>query len=563
MLNFYKTFNRVLAVIPNHYKKKVFKSFVLSLVLLILDIFSIFLLIPLMVSLLNVDSNTIAFLPSNLDVINKYHFIAIVILFFFAKNFVSIYINKFQSSLAFKLGSEYSLSLSKHYLLSDYLAFKQKKKSSIIKDIIFIPNDFIGNVLLSINTIVTEIILLSLIGLVGIYYNFLIALLIVIVIGCITFIYKKHNQSTLNKINATRVKDYDNNISNLNNLLNGYLSIKSPNIVNHFLKTFHKSNQTLNQSYAVLQSKRINSSKQTEIILVLLLCLIFLAINVFALNGITPAIFLSVFASLIFKSVPSINKLNIAFTNLKSHLYTLDIIEKKTKEFEKMNTKNPSICFNEQIVLKNISFSYENKKPILNNLNIKIDKGLFIGIVGSSGIGKTTLLNIIARLIPSTKGYIYVDNTEITEFNKYEYFNLFSYLTQKPFIYEGSIKDNLLMFNNEYKDEDVIHVINSMKLDKIIDQFPNKLDTYIGSDAGNLSAGQLQRICIARAILNNPKILILDEATNNLDLETEIETLNYLKSFAKKNKTTVISVTHHIEEIKHLYDRIITLKENL
>ncbi len=562
MLNFYKTFNRVLAVIPNHYKKKVFKSFVLSLVLLILDIFSIFLLIPLMVSLLNVDSNTIAFLPSNLDVINKYHFIAIVILFFFAKNFVSIYINKFQSSLAFKLGSEYSLSLSKHYLLSDYLAFKQKKKSSIIKDIIFIPNDFVGNILLSINTIVTEIILLSLIGLVGIYYNFLIALLIVIVIGCITFIYKKHNQSTLNKINATRVKDYDNNISNLNNLLNGYLSIKSPNIVNHFLKTFHKSNQTLNQSYAVLQSKRINSSKQTEIILVLLLCLIFLAINVFALNGITPAIFLSVFASLIFKSVPSINKLNIAFTNLKSHLYTLDIIEKKTKEFEKMNTKNPSICFNEHIVLKNISFSYENKKPILNNLNIKIDKGLFIGIVGSSGIGKTTLLNIIARLIPSTKGYIYVDNTEITEFNKYEYFNLFSYLTQKPFIYEGSIKDNLLMFNNEYKDEDVIHVINSMKLDKIIDQFPNKLDTYIGSDAGNLSAGQLQRICIARAILNNPKILILDEATNNLDLETEIETLNYLKSFAKKNKTTVISVTHHIEEIKHLYDRIITLKEN-
>ena len=563
MFNFFKTFTRVLGVIPNNYKKKIFQFFLLSIVLLILDVFSIFLLIPLMVSLLDSTLNTIDFLPIKIDLMNKYYLIIIVIIFFFTKNFIAIYINKFQANLVFKLGAEYSLSLSKHYLLSNYLTFKQQKKSSTIKDIIFVPNDFVGNVLLSINTIFSESILLIFIAFVGIYYNYTITLLIAIVIGSIIFIYKKHNQSILEKINNTRIADFDNNISNLNNLLNGYLSIKSPRIVNHFLKTFHESNQTLNQTYAILQSKRINSSKQTEIILVLLLCFIFIAINIFPLNGITPIIFLSIFASLIFKSVPSINKLNIAFTNLKSHLYTLDIIEEKTKEFEKTNTINLPITFNQKITLKNISFSYENKKSILKDITINIDKGLFIGILGTSGVGKTTLLNIIAKLITPTKGHIYVDDTKITEQNKYEYFNLFTYITQKPFIYEGSIMDNLLMFNDEYKNEDIDHVLTSMKLDKIINQFPNKLETYIGNDAGNLSAGQLQRICIARAILNNPKILILDEATNSLDIETEIETLNYLKVFAKKNKITVISVSHNIEETKCLYDRIITLEEHL
>lgn len=561
MFIFYRTLSRVLTVIPDNYRKKVVWFFLLSLVLLILDVFSIFLLIPLMISLLDNTLNTISFLPINLDVINKYYLIVAVILFFLAKNFIGIYIIKFQSRLAFKLGAEYSLSLSKHYLLSNYLTFKQQKKSSMIKDIIFVPNDFVSNVLLSINTIVSEIILLFIVGLVGIYFNYTITLLIAIVIGSIIFIYRKHNQSTLEKINKTRIVDFDNNISNLNNLLNGYLSIKSPRIVTHFLKTFNNSNKVLNQSYAVLQSKRINSSKQTEIILVLLLCLIFIAINKFPLSGITPIIFLSVFASLIFKAVPSINKLNIAFTNLKSHLYTLDIIEEKSEEIKKTNSMSSPISFNNEITLKNVSFSYENEKPILNDLSITIEKGQFIGIIGTSGVGKTTLLNIIAKLITPSKGNIYLDKTKITKQNKHEYFNLFTYITQKPFIYEGTIQDNLLMFTEENNHEDIDRILISMKLDKVINQFPDKLDTYIGADAGNLSAGQLQRISIARAILNNPKILILDEATNNLDIETEIETLNYLKVFAKKRKITVISVSHHIEETKHLYDRIITLKE--
>ncbi|WP_299246548.1 ABC transporter ATP-binding protein [uncultured Aquimarina sp.] len=552
---------RIKKVIPRGYENISVRFFILSFILLVLDIFSVFLLIPLIISLLDQDSS-FNFLPFEILGKNRLVLAGIVIAFFLIKNYVAIVINKFQTKTAYDLGSVYSLSLSKHYILGNYSTFKQQKKSTIIKDIIFVANDFVGNVLLSVNIIISEVTLLLILGIIGVFYNYTITILIIIILGIIVFIYKRHNQKDIDKINETRSSDFDNNISNLTNLLNGYLSIKSSGLIAHFLEKFNVSNKKLNRSYAILQSKRLNSSRQTEIILVFLVCFIFISINTFSLRGVTPIVFLSVFASLLFKSIPSVNRLNVAFTNLKSNIYTLDIIEKRTIENTKTEVSKPPISFDNRIILKDISFSYNNEKEILKNINLTIDKGQFIAISGASGIGKTTLLNIIAKLINPTAGEIFVDNTKITEENKYDFFDLFTYLTQRPFIYEGSILDNLILSKKTYDIQKIQKLLKIFKIDKVIEQFPDQLETYIGSDGTNLSGGQLQRICIIRAILNKPEILILDEATNNLDKETEIEVLQFLKSFAIENKTTVILVSHHIKNMIYIYDKIIELNNN-
>ncbi len=561
MLKFYKILIRIKKVIPRGYENISVRFFILSFILLVLDIFSVFLLIPLIISLLDQDSS-FNFLPFEILGKNRLVLAGIVIAFFLIKNYVAIVINKFQTKTAYDLGSVYSLSLSKHYILGNYSTFKQQKKSTIIKDIIFVANDFVGNVLLSVNIIISEVTLLLILGIIGVFYNYTITILIIIILGIIVFIYKRHNQKDIDKINETRSSDFDNNISNLTNLLNGYLSIKSSGLIAHFLEKFNVSNKKLNRSYAILQSKRLNSSRQTEIILVFLVCFIFISINTFSLRGVTPIVFLSVFASLLFKSIPSVNRLNVAFTNLKSNIYTLDIIEKRTIENTKTEVSKPPISFDNRIILKDISFSYNNEKEILKNINLTIDKGQFIAISGASGIGKTTLLNIIAKLINPTAGEIFVDNTKITEENKYDFFDLFTYLTQRPFIYEGSILDNLILSKKTYDIQKIQKLLKIFKIDKVIEQFPDQLETYIGSDGTNLSGGQLQRICIIRAILNKPEILILDEATNNLDKETEIEVLQFLKSFAIENKTTVILVSHHIKNMIYIYDKIIELNNN-
>lgn len=559
MIGFYKILIRVKKVIPKEYKRTPMLFFSLSLVLLILDIFSVFLLIPLIISFLD-PKRALAFLPITISEINKYLLVSIVLVFFLLKNYIAIRIQNYQTKNVYQLGSYYSLLLSKHYILGNYLTFKQQKKSAIIKDIIFISNDFVVNVLLSINTIVAEGVLLALLCTIGIFFNFTITLLTILLIGTVGYIYKKYHQHEIDKINKTRSEEFDTNISNLTNLLNGYLSIKSSNLFTYFLDKFDSSNKKLNHSYAILQAKRLNSHKQTEIILVCLICFIFISIQIFSLKGMPTIVFLSIFASLAFKSIPSINRLNIAFTNLRAHLYTLEIIEKNTKTIGQTQTLTSPITFNHTIVLKNISFSYTNKNNVLTNVNITIKKGQFIGITGPSGIGKSTLLHVISKLIEPSKGEMYIDGVEITEENKYNYFELFNYLTQKPFIYEGSILDNLFLSQKKYDSKKINTLLKSVKLDDIIMQFSDGLNSYIGIEGNNLSGGQLQRLCILRAILAQPQIIILDEATNHLDVQTEVEVLKFLKTYAKENGITIISVSHHKQDIKHLYDQTIELE---
>ncbi|WP_299899465.1 ABC transporter ATP-binding protein/permease [uncultured Aquimarina sp.] len=559
-MSFLNLIKRIQRVIPKEYRKTSKYFSLLSFFSLILDAFSIFLLIPVIISILG-QEHSFDFLNVTIETNTRYVLLGVVILFFVAKNYIAIEINKYRAKKAFELGSEYSSLLSKFYLLENYVAFKQEKKSTVAKDIIFVPNDFVSNVLLSLNTILSELLLLFILCLIGVFFNYITTLLIIMIMVVIFLVHKKYNSADLEKINKTRINDYNQNISNLNNLLNGYLSLKSSNISAYFLNAFHNSNKALNESYAILHAKRVNSTKQTEIILILILCVIFMITNVLITDKTNATVFLSVFAALLFKAIPSLNKLNIAFTNFKAHLYTLDIIEKKTNISKDKRTANAIISFEKEISLQDISFYYDQDKKILDNLNLKFSKGKFTAISGNSGVGKTTLLNVISKLIKPTSGNIYIDDIKITEENKYEYFNLFTYLTQKPFIYEGTILENIVLNKTDYNKEELNGLISDLKIDKIINQFPDGIHTFIGSDAGNLSGGQLQLICIARAIINNPEILILDEATNNLDKEAEIRTLSFLKTYASKNNCTIITVSHHIDETKNMYDSIIELKK--
>lgn len=558
MIKFIRIVNRIWNVIPENYQKKTPSFFTLSVILLVLDLFSIFLLIPLLISLLDQNSE-ISFLPFPLVKEHRIQFIIAIVIYFLLKNYIAISINKFQAKTAFRLGSEYSLLISKHYMLGNYLDFKKQKKSTAIKDVIFVANDFIGNVLLSLNIIFSEIVLLFTLSLIGFYYYFTTTIIVIVVLGLILYISKKYNQKTIEKINKTRAEHYNKNMSNLSNLLNGYLSIKSLDSLNRFLNIFAISNQKLNENYAILHAKRINISKQTEVIMILILCGIFLYVHFQYISISNLIVFLSVFVTLLFKAIPSINKLSTGITNLNSHLYALDILEEKVITFTEIKKAKETLFFRNSIELKDIYFYYEEKKPLFNKLNLIINKGDFIAIKGASGIGKTTLLNIIAKLIDPYNGYIYLDGVKIDRTNKYSYFNLITYLTQKPFIFEGTLLDNIVLNKKTFNSELLDEILYSLDLIELIENLPDKLETYIGTDATNLSGGQLQKLCIARALLQNPEILILDEATNNLDKETERKTLKFLNKHSKNNNITVVSVSHYLEEVTDIYNRVINL----
>ncbi len=557
MISFYLQFKRALLLIPKAYKKTSILFLVSSIVLLILDIFSIFLLIPLLISFLD-PNHLIDFYY--LKITPQYKsLLALSILFFFlGKNQLAILLNKKQAKVAFNLSSEFSMLLAQYYILGNYDTFKKQKKSSIIKDIIFVSNDFVSNILLSINSIFSESLLLLVILALSLFYYPISSIIIIILLAVTILIFKRYNYVVLKKINKNRIQDYDSNINNLTNLINGYLSIKSSNLQNTFLNNFKKSNQQLNSNYAILHAIRINTNKQTEIIMIIILCGIYMYLQLIP-SQIDLIPFLSLFTALLFKAIPSINKLNISIANFNSHLYALDLLEKKLSSISNPISNTSSLTFESSIQIKNISFAYEQPHYLFKDFSLTIQKGDYIGIIGKSGIGKTTLLNIIAKLISTSSGEIYLDNTLINDSNKYSYFNLITYLTQKPFIYEGSILDNILLSNNIYKKNKLDSILKALDLDIAINKLPNKIDSYIGIEGNTLSGGQLQRLCIARALMNAPKILILDEATSNLDKGTEKKVLIFLKKFSLQHNTTIISISHHIHENENLYNSIINL----
>lgn len=199
------------------------------------------------------------------------------------------------------------------------------------------------------------------------------------------------------------------------------------------------------------------------------------------------------------------------------------------------------------IVLENISFKYA-KKPIIDDVSLTVKKGEHIGIVGESGCGKSTLLKIIAGLLEKESGKITVDGESEPE----KIMNKISMVMQRPMLMPFSIRDNVLL-GHEMQKERLDSIVKASCLDSWIESLPEKLDTYLGDNADELSGGQSQRIAIARAMAKNSEILILDEPTSALDNDTTEEILEALDRITLGK--TVVHVTHR-EELLDGYDKI-------
>jgi len=247
----------------------------------------------------------------------------------------------------------------------------------------------------------------------------------------------------------------------------------------------------------------------------------------------------------------------------------LEFVEKKPKYLNKyLNFKKSSASkfeFSKFINLKNIYFRYEAKPYLINNLNLQIPKGQIIGISTPTGSGKSTLINIIMGFAIPEKGTICIDDINIHENNKdfkiQDWWSSISYVPQKIFLSNTSIKNNIAFeFNEENVDfNKVIECSHIAQCQKYILDFPNKYDEILLENASNLSGGQIQRIGIARALYHNPKVLILDEATNALDKLTERKILNAIKDIYKE--ITIIIISHDNSTLAYC-DRVINTINN-
>ena len=239
---------------------------------------------------------------------------------------------------------------------------------------------------------------------------------------------------------------------------------------------------------------------------------------------------------------------------------TFDLYQRAMASFRRINTlkntqpeiKNGDIesnGINEKIQLKKVNFSYVEDFPVLNDVSLSIQKGSTTAIVGSTGSGKSTLIKLLLRLYDVDSGQIMFDDADIKDLEVHSLRKNIGLVSQDIFLFEGTVFDNISYGNLDATEEEIWHAAKLSESDEFINLLPNKKDTVVGERGQKLSGGQRQRISIARAILKNPEILILDEATSAVDNETEAAIQRSLDTL--KDGRTVVAIAHRLSTIRN------------
>ena len=256
----------------------------------------------------------------------------------------------------------------------------------------------------------------------------------------------------------------------------------------------------------------------------------------------------------------------IAIFNVEYVDYKLNKVTVK-KYIELLDTKDDE-ALNKGIILKNIegniefknvTYSYNNEKNIIENLSLKINKNTSIALVGESGSGKSTIIKLIMGLIKYQEGQILIDDKELKDLNLSSFYDNVTYVSQEAPIFDGTLRENLV-FDKKIADEEILKVIELVCLDKLYEKLENGLDTELGEKGVRMSGGERQRVALARLFFDDSKIIILDEATSAMDNITEKTVMeNIVKEL--ENKTLII-IAHRLETIKDV-DTIYVLSNGI
>jgi len=264
----------------------------------------------------------------------------------------------------------------------------------------------------------------------------------------------------------------------------------------------------------------------------------------------TTGDFLSFTLLLGFMIAPIVQMSNIG-SQLTEAFAGLDRTEEIMNMQSEVNDELRTIELNEivgNVEFKDVSFSYEKGKEVVHNISFKAVKGSVTALVGSSGSGKSTLASLVASFVNPDSGIITIDGNDISKISLNSFRSQLGVVLQDDFLFEGTIRDNILFPRPNASEEQVLEAVKAAYVNEFSDRFDDGLDTLIGERGVKLSGGQRQRIAIARAVLANPRILILDEATSNLDTESESLIQKSLADLMKGRTTFVIA--HRLSTIR-------------
>ena len=252
------------------------------------------------------------------------------------------------------------------------------------------------------------------------------------------------------------------------------------------------------------------------------------------------------------RAMPVLSKILQSNLNITNLLPSMEQVNHVSNLANKFVSNNGTIKFDKvdnYLIFKNVYFAYEKRKFALENINLSIKENSVTAFVGSSGSGKSTIIDLILGLQSPVKGEIFIDKTPYRKINLSFFREHIGYVPQDPQLFDMTIKENLQWFDNKISNNEIITACKRSNAMEFIEKLPNKLETQAGNQGSSFSGGQRQRLTIARALLQKPSLLILDEATSALDTKSNIYVHKTLEKL--KDKMTIIIVSHKLEALKN------------
>lgn len=541
-------------------KRKLFILFFFLVLSLILESLSITLIIPIVSFFFSENSFDIGFLgyifKKDFSLISSLIIFSILIAL---KNLFGIFLGYYRSNLSITTQINISKKIFTNIILGSYNKFTSKSQSEYLRNIFQETNIFSSGFMNPLLVVFSEfsaalgvIIIISIV-------NPLIFLFLLSISSIILFVFYIIIKKKIKLLGKKRQIAELNRLKQVNNAFDTFPITKIFNLENNYVsKYYYESNKV--REAAVLNETIANTPKFfLELLMIVLFSLIIFYLKyIINLSSEKTLILLSLYGYAAFRIFPSVNRIMINLQNIQFSMSTLDLIYELTLQSnEKKKKKYLSKDFSNSIIYKNLYFDY-GKKKIFENFNFTIKKNHLIGVRGESGVGKTTLINIIIGLLEPQKVNIFVDEEKI-DINQYNISDLFSYVPQNNLLIDSTLEENIVLGQekNLINYDRINEILYKLNLLDLLKTLPNGLETNIGKNGSKISGGQAQRICIARAIYYNRKIIILDEPTSSLDGHNENEIISYLLEL--KSILTIIIVSHKSKSLENC-DYIYNLK---
>lgn len=480
-----------------------------------------------------------------------------LIIFYIVKNIYMAWMLKMQIKFSLDNQVEYAGNLMRAYLNKDYLYHVEHNSAQILRNVGGGPATVFSAILVSVFTLLTEIITALMIWIMMILVDAFTAMIIAAMLGFLMYIIIIAFRKRITKQGRIQSEFSAEFAKWLNQGLGAIKETKVLRKEDYFCSEFsgaYKKFGDANQAFMFLnQMPRL-------FIETLVTCGLLVLIIVKLVMGYEPmeiVPLLGVLALAAFRLMPCANRIVNTVNGIKFqmpffNLLFKDLLEAKQLVYGKKQLSKTSekTSFNKVISIENISFKYpQGKKKVLDNISFDIPKGSFCGIIGSSGAGKTTFVDILLGLLKPTEGIIDIDGQNVADNIAGWQMNL-SYVPQSIYLIDGTIRENIALGvpYSEIDDIKIERVLRMAELYDFVNQLPDKIATKVGERGVKLSGGQRQRIGIARALYYEPEVLILDEATSALDNATEksiTETILKLKG-----QITIIAIAHRVSTLE-------------